>query len=212
MGHLDKRTPWVALVLLIAYGAGIKILSIVLSLPFYTDKVSQIEAKGFIGGKPSLMEVFWLSIPDIVNVTLALIFCLYVLSWFFRTGKELAKEQEVGYNAGLWMFLGLILGVPMIYVGYKTAKLAADYSETGSLFKNLLLLLFVPIGIFTIQRDINSRTAFEETKEEPSYGMLTRFGFMGMDYWWLFAAMVIYVAFAALLEMRPDLFSQLGLF
>jgi hypothetical protein len=42
--------------------------------------------------------------------------------------------------------------------------------------------------------------------------MLTRFGFMGMDYWWLFAAMVIYVAFAALLEMRPDLFSQLGLF
>jgi len=176
----------------------------------FSAKIAAVEAGVVRGEGVNTFDLILVGIPVLIGAVISLAMYVYVLHWYFKTGQELAIELGVKYNSGRFMFLGLLFGIPMIYVWYKVSKMASQYIESGSLPKYLFLLLLYPIGIFVIQRDINQKTPFGEAKEEPSYDILTRIGFFGMEYWWLLAAGVLYLAlFTFMIAVLAPIFSQL---
>jgi hypothetical protein len=209
MGYIVKRTPWVAAAL---WGGGLvynKVLSNALFLVFAVRGAAVEEAVAS-GGSVNTPDLILVGIPILIGGVISVATYVYVLHWYFKTGKELALELGEKYNSGLFMFLGLLFGIPMLYVWYKVSKMASVYIESGSLVKYLFLLILYPIGIFVIQRDINQKTPFGEVEEEPSYDILTRIGFFGMEYWWLLAAAVLYLAlFTFMIAVMAPLFSQM---
>lgn len=172
--------------------------------------MAAVEAGVVSGEGVNTFDLILVGIPILIGMGISVATYVYVLHWYFKTGHELALELGEKYNSGLFMFLGLLFGIPMIYVWYKVSKMASDYNKTGSFVKYLLLLILYPIGIFVIQRDINQKTPFGEVEEEPSYDILTRIGFFGMEYWWLLAVMVLYLAlFTIMISVMAPIFSQL---
>jgi hypothetical protein len=193
VGHITKRTPWTALFLTVL--GFLVIISLWKQLlPLMFDTFFTYIEYGVVPGTEQLMDIFnsffLMALIGFMAISIAFV---YILHWYFKTGKELAEELGEGYRSGLWMFFGLILGFPMLYVNYKIANMASDYTKTGGFYKYLLLLLFLgPIGIFVVQYDINKKTPFGALEEGPPYDIFTRFGYSCMEHWWLLIVIVIY--------------------
>ena len=215
MVSVNKRTPWMALALIVA-GFGASVVFFMVLLPIVSGSLfSQFSGPGAVQPSQDMLlnlfiKMFLISMAGIIPIFAAF---SYYLHWFFKTGKELAIELDDKYRSDIWMFLGIIFSLPLAYVYYKVSKLASDYTETGAFVKYLLSLMFLgPIGIFLIQMDINKKTPFEGVKKEPSYDILTRFGLFSMEYWWLLVPTLFYfVLFAIGMGNMSNMMDQLAL-
>ncbi len=144
-----------------------------------------------------------------------LTFGLYYYYWLFKTGKELAEAKEENYRSDLWMFIGIITGIGMLYVLYMISKMASEYTGTGSQWKYFILfLILAPVSVYLVQRDINQKapdvdeTALPATTDEDVF---TRIGLFVYEYWWAILPILGYIAYFGYLLSMIGFFDLLSL-